>query len=90
MGANKISLKIKTNFQIPTEKRIQEFNPNESDVDKSNPYHGVLTLSLQQKTTENQNNATVTRGPGRPPTIAVELTVDEIAEAEDPVRDAIA
>lgn len=54
-------------------------------MDKTNPYHGVLTLSQQQKATDNQNNGTTTtRGPGRPP--LHENSIEDQAETEDPCR----
>lgn len=71
-------------LQIPTDQLIQSFNPNDCDADKSNPYHGVLTLFLQQKATYNQShNGATPRGPGRPP--IHDLNVDELSEIEDTV-----
>lgn len=69
-------------FQISTTKLVKDFNSNETELDKSNPYHGVLTLTLQSKTNENHNGA-IPRGPGRPP--AIDVTIDDLAEPDDPV-----
>lgn len=72
--------------QTPENGSIQSFNPHEGDADKINPYHGVLTLSQQQKTSNAQNNGTnMIRGPGRPP--VHDLNNDELAESEDPVSE---
>lgn len=68
--------------QITTDKSISDFDSNEADTDKKNPYHGILTLTIQSKGTDN-NSTTSTRGPGRPPINDVPL--DEIPETEDPV-----
>lgn len=68
--------------QITTDKSISDFDSNEADTDKKNPYHGILTLTIQSKGADN-NSTTTTRGPGRPPINDVPL--DEIPETEDPV-----
>lgn len=62
------------------DKGISKFDPNEED--KQNPYHGVLTLTIQGKGIEN-HSATIPRGPGRPP--IVEVSIDDPADADDPV-----
>lgn len=62
---------------------IGEFDSNEADTDKQNPYHGMLTLTIQSKGVDN-NASTASRGPGRPPLNDVSL--DDITEAEDPVN----
>lgn len=69
-------------YQITTDKSISDFDSNEADTDKKNPYHGILTLTIQSKGADN-NSTTTTRGPGRPPINDVPL--DEIPETEDPV-----
>lgn len=54
-------------------------------MDKTNSYHGVLTLSQQQKATDNHTNGTTTpRGPGRPP--LHDASVEDQADTEDPCR----
>lgn len=71
-------------FQIPTDKLIQLFNPHDYEGERSNPYHGVLTLYLQQKATYNQqHNGSLPRGPGRPP--IQDINIDELSDTEDPV-----
>lgn len=70
-------------LQIPTTKLIKEYNEHDVDVDKLSPYHGVLTLSLQNKIGENQNGAS-TRGPGRPPN--TDVVIDDSNDTDDPVR----
>lgn len=69
-------------MQVTTDKTIAEFDANEADVDKKNPYHGMLTLTIQGKGLESQTVA-VPRGPGRPP--LSDLSLDEMAENDDPV-----
>lgn len=54
-------------LQISTEKNIQQFNSEDSTT--ANPYHGILTLDNQQKSSSTQNGTSVPRGPGRPPNI---------------------
>lgn len=63
---------------------IGEFDPNEADTDKQNPYHGMLTLTIQGKGVDSQTSSTPVRGPGRPPLNDVSL--DDLTEAEDPVK----
>lgn len=57
---------------------------NEVDPDDSspNPYYGIVTLSNQQKSNEQQNGSSP-RGPGRPP--VSEVSIDESTDSEDPV-----
>lgn len=57
---------------------------NEVDPDDSspNPYYGIVTLSNQQKSNEQQNGSSP-RGPGRPP--VSEVSSDESTDSEDPV-----
>lgn len=58
---------------------MKEFNANDAETDKSNPYHGVLTLPLQC------NNATApSRGPGRPS--LADISIEDSVEVDDPVR----
>lgn len=59
---------------------MKDFDPNEDD--KKNPYHGVLTLTIQSKGAENQNT-TIPRGPGRPPVI--DISIDDMVDIDDPV-----
>ncbi|XP_059619603.1 TATA-binding protein-associated factor 172 [Phlebotomus argentipes] len=47
-------------------------------------YHGILTLSNQEKALIVQNGQ-ATRGPGRPPAVS-EVTLEEMREAEDPQK----
>lgn len=69
--------------QIPSTTLIKDFNEHDTDVDKVSPYHGVLTLSLQNKIGETQNG-TGTRGPGRPP--INDLGCEDVNDTEDPVN----
>lgn len=55
-----------------------------STIGSKNPYHGILTLSNQQRFVENQNGITIPRGPGRPPII--DVSTEENDEVEDPMR----
>lgn len=59
---------------------MKDFDPNQED--KKNPYHGVLTLTIQSKGAENQS-ATIPRGPGRPPVI--DISIDDMVDIDDPV-----
>lgn len=63
---------------------ISEFDPNEGDTDKQNPYHGMLTLTIQGKGVDSQTNSAPVRGPGRPP--LNDISLDDLTEAEDPVK----
>lgn len=69
-------------FQITTEKSISEFDSNEADTDKKNPFHGILTLTIQSKGVDSQT-ASTTRGPGRPP--INDISLEDTTEIEDPV-----
>lgn len=69
--------------QIASAKTVAQFDPNEADVDKTNPFHGILALMLQNKNGFQQNAIQVSRGPGRPS--LVEAAVDEI-ETEEQVK----
>lgn len=71
------------NFQVATEKLICDYDPNEADNDKQNPYHGILTLTIQSKGVDSHSTTTA-RGPGRPP--LNDVSIEDIAEVEDPVR----
>lgn len=71
--------------QMFTPKTIREYNVGDAKVDRTNPYHGVMTLSLQSKGNDapTSNNGSVLRGPGRPPN--ADITLDDCIELDDPV-----
>lgn len=75
------------NFQVSTEKSIGEFDSNDADTDKQNPYHGMLTLTIQSKGIMDNHGSTAVaapiRGPGRPP--LADSCLDDTSEVEDPV-----
>lgn len=62
---------------------ITDYDPNEAETDKQNPYHGMLTLTIQSKGTDNHTSS-VPRGPGRPP--INDVSIEDLAETDDPVR----
>lgn len=68
-----------------TPKTIREYNVGDAKVDRTNPYHGVMTLSLQSKGNDapTSNNGSVLRGPGRPP--IADISLDDCIELDDPV-----
>uniref|UniRef100_W4VRR5 Putative chromatin remodeling complex wstf-iswi small subunit n=1 Tax=Corethrella appendiculata TaxID=1370023 RepID=W4VRR5_9DIPT len=69
---------------IIPEKNISFYSPN--DVDITNPYHGILTLLNQQKTSDGQSNG-LPRGPGRPPTTTEVVVLDDLnQDKEDSIR----
>lgn len=85
---NVVSSKLNLTFsgaQMFTPKTIREYNMADAAADRTNPYHGVLTLSLQSKANDapTSSNGSVLRGPGRPPIIDVSL--DDCTEIDDPV-----
>lgn len=51
----------------------------------ANPYHGILTLDNQQKSTSTHNGVSVSRGPGRPPNIDLSSVkvVDPLQDLDD-------
>lgn len=61
---------------------IIDFDPNEAETDKQNPYHGMLTLTIQGKGVDSHTPATP-RGPGRPP--LNDIPIEELTETDDPV-----
>ncbi|XP_055324394.1 TATA-binding protein-associated factor 172 [Sitodiplosis mosellana] len=67
-----------------TEKMITDFEPNEAETDKQNPYHGMLTLTIQGKGVDSHTVSTP-RGPGRPP--LNDVTIEDLAETDDPCRE---
>lgn len=69
-------------MQIETDRAVSDFNPNEAEADKHNPYHGMLTLTIQSKGVDS-HAPSVPRGPGRPP--INDISIDDILETEDPV-----
>lgn len=69
-------------MQISIEKPISDYDPNDTDIEKQNPYHGVLTLTIQSKGNEN-HGVNIPRGPGRPP--LVDGSIDDLVDPEDPV-----
>lgn len=72
------------NFQqVPTEKSIGEFDSNDADTDKQNPYHGMLTLTIQSKGIMDNHGSSVPLR-GRPP--LADVALDDISEVEDPVK----
>lgn len=72
-----------------TPKTIHEFNVGDAKVDRTNPYHGVMTLSLQSKGIDapTSTNGSVLRGPGRPP--IADIALDDCIELDDPVSTSI-
>lgn len=72
-------------MQMITQKTIREYNVADAEADRLNPYHGVLTLSLQGKGNDapTTSNGSVLRGPGRPPII--DISLDDCTELDDPV-----
>lgn len=69
-------------IQIVTDKLITDFDPTEAETDKQNPYHGMLTLTIQGKGADSHTLSTP-RGPGRPP--LNDVSIEDLAEADDPV-----
>ncbi|CAD7093413.1 unnamed protein product [Hermetia illucens] len=65
---------------IHPDKTLNEVDPDDSSP---NPYYGIVTLSNQQKSNEQQNGSSP-RGPGRPP--VSEVSIDESTDSEDPFR----
>lgn len=70
-------------IQIPTEKSIADYDSIDADPEKQNPYHGMLTLTIQSRGVDSHTSVSL-RGPGRPPLNDVPL--DDIPEMEDPVN----
>lgn len=75
--------------QMFTPKTIREYNVGDAKVDRTNPYHGVMTLSLQSKGNDApaSTNGSVLRGPGRPP--IADIALDDCIELDDPVSTSI-
>lgn len=69
-------------IQIVTDKLITDFESSEAETDKQNPYHGMLTLTIQGKGADS-HALTTPRGPGRPP--LNDISIDDLAETDDPV-----
>lgn len=69
-------------LQVPTDKLVKDFDSNEAETDKTNPYHGVLTLTIQSKGTDHHSGS-FPRGRGRPP--ISDISIDDVIEMDDPV-----
>lgn len=61
---------------------MKDFDPNDNDANKVNPYHGILALTIQSKGNDNHAGS-LHRGRGRPP--ITDISIEDMVEIDDPV-----